>query len=53
VLGLGLLRRLLVGEPDQGTEADDEDLTESGAAQRIEAARQRLKETFPPPDDDA
>jgi len=53
VLGLGLLRRLLVGG-GPGDEAEPaEEPGEAQAAERIEAARRRLKETIPPPEDDA
>ena len=49
---LGLLRRLLGGGPEDHTESTHAEATEPEAAERIEAARQRLKETIPPPEDD-
>jgi hypothetical protein len=52
VLGLGLLRRLLIGSPGEAAEPAEEP-GEAQAAERIEAARRRLKETIPPPQDDA
>jgi len=54
VLGLGLLRRLLSRAPEKPkpTEATPWYLRSDQAVtpERIEAARQRLKQTIPPPE---
>jgi hypothetical protein len=50
--GGGLLGRLLSGvrgRPDKGPDRDDRDRRE--AAQRLEAARARLKHEIPPPEE--
>jgi hypothetical protein len=57
VLGLGLLRRLLSGAPEESKSPASGTpwyLRSDGEVEpeRIEAARQRLKKTIPPPEPD-
>lgn len=52
MLGLGLVRRLLGGGSGDEAQPDQEEPAEPEAAERIEAARRRLKQTIPPPQDD-